>query len=77
VRQADEFHVIGDPSSDRFAVLYRRGDHLAGAFTVGLPALLIKAPPSDQPATALARRIATVELSAQRAIFLHLEATAH
>ena len=41
--QADEFHVIGDPSSDRFAVLYRRGDHLAGAFTVGLPALLIKA----------------------------------
>jgi hypothetical protein len=40
---ADEFHVIGEPGSGRFAVLYRQDNHLAGAFTVGLPVLLIRA----------------------------------
>lgn len=43
VPRADEVRVVsGDPDAGKFAALYRRGDRLAGALTVGFPAHTMK-----------------------------------
>ncbi len=34
--------ILGDPHTDRFAVLYRRGDHLVGAFALNHPRFIVK-----------------------------------